>query len=140
MTEVLPPLNTALILVSGLFLAAGYVFIRRRQIVAHHRCMLAATVFAALFLAVYVARWILFPTKQFGGQGAAYVLYLSILVPHIIAAMAVGPLALVTLSRAFRKQFADHRRIARITLPIWAFAAVTGWVVYVMLYVINWSR
>ncbi len=138
MAELLPPFNTALILISGLFLAAGFTFVRRRQITAHHRCMLIATLFAALFLVVYVARWILFPTKKFGGEGVAYVLYLSILVPHIIAAMAVAPLALVTLSRAFRKRFADHRRIARITLPIWAFAAVTGWIVYLMLYVIDW--
>ncbi len=140
MTELLPPFNTALILISGVFLAAGFFFIRRRQITAHHRCMMTATVFAGLFLVVYVARWILFPTKKFGGEGWAYALFLSILVPHILAAIAVGPLALVTLNRAFRKRFVDHRRIARITLPIWAFAAVTGWIVYVMLYVIDWSR
>jgi uncharacterized membrane protein YozB (DUF420 family) len=139
-TELLPSFNTALIVISGVFLAAGYGFIRRRRITAHHRCMIMATVFAGLFLVVYVARWILFPTKKFGGEGGAYALYLSILVPHILAAIAVGPLALVTLRRAFRQRFADHRRIARLTLPIWAFAAVTGWIVYVMLYLIDWSH
>jgi putative membrane protein len=137
--EVLPPLNTALILISGVFLAAGYGFIRRRRITAHHRCMLTATVFAALFLVVYIARWLLLPTKRFPGEGGAYALYLSVLVPHVLAATAVAPLALVTLSRAFRKNFVAHRRIARITLPIWAFAVVTGWIVYLMLYVIDWG-
>jgi len=137
--EFLPPFNTALILISGVFLAAGYTFIRRRQTTAHHRCMLTATVFAGLFLVVYIARWILFPTKKFGGEGATYALYLSILVPHVLAATAVGPLALITLYRAFKRRFPDHRRIARITLPIWAFAAITGWIVYVMLYLIDWA-
>jgi putative membrane protein len=137
--ELLPSFNTALIVISGVFLAAGYAFIRRRQIVAHHRCMLTATMFAALFLIVYIARWLLLPTKRFPGEGGAYALYLSVLVPHILAATAVAPLALVTLARAFRKDFFAHRRIARITLPIWAFAVVTGWVVYLMLYVIVWG-
>jgi putative membrane protein len=137
--EILPSFNTALILISGVFLAAGYRFIRRRQITAHHRCMLAATVFAALFLVVYIARWLLFPTKRFPGEGGAYAFYLSVLVPHVLAATAVAPLALVTLSRAFRKNFLAHRRIARVTLPVWAFAVVTGWIVYLMLYVIDWG-
>lgn len=137
--EIVPPINTALILVSGLFLIAGYGFIRRRRVAAHHRCMLAAAVFAGLFLVVYVARWILLPTKPFPGAGAAYVLYLGVLVPHIIAAAAVAPLALVTLNRAFRKRFADHRRIARVTLPVWLFSVVTGWIVYAMLYLIDWG-
>ena len=56
-----------------------------------------------------------------------------------LLAIAVGPLALVTLRRALGGRFADHRRIARITLPIWAFVAVSGWVVYVMLYVVDWG-
>jgi putative membrane protein len=102
--------------------------------------MITATVFAALFLVVYIARWALFPTKHFPGEGVAYAVYLSVLVPHIVAATAVGPLALVTLSRAFRRNFPAHRKIARITLPIWAFSVVTGWVVYVMLYIIDWGR
>ena len=139
MPDWLPAFNTALILISGVFLAMGYGFIRRRRILAHHRCMLTATVFAGLFLIVYVARWILFPTKHFPGTGAAYAIYLGVLVPHIIAATAVAPLALVTLSRAFRRNFGAHRKIARITLPIWAFSVITGWIVYVMLYLIDWG-
>lgn len=134
-----PPFNTALILVSGLFLAVGYGFIRNRRVVAHHRCMITATVFAALFLIVYVSRWLLLGAKPFPGQGVAYAVYLAILVPHVLAAASVGPLALVTLRRAVRGNFPAHRGIARITLPIWAFAATTGWVVYVMLYLIDWG-
>jgi uncharacterized membrane protein YozB (DUF420 family) len=61
-------------------------------------------------------------------------LYFAILVPHVILAAAVLPLALVTLRRGLRRNDAMHRRIARITLPIWLFVSVTGVVVYLMLY------
>src|SRR5207244_12689798 len=132
-------LNTALILVSGGFLALGYGFIRARRVTSHHRSMLTAAVFAALFLVVYVTRWVLLGTKPFPGSGAAYAAYLGILVPHVLLAIAVAPLAVITIRRAFGARFVEHRRIARITLPIWAFVAVSGWVIYLMLYVIPWG-
>ena len=131
--EWLPLLNTALIVVSGLFLALGYYFIRRKQVLLHHRSMLTATAFAALFLVVYVTRAALFQTKVFAGEGAVRALYLVILISHTILAIAVGPLVLVTLRRAFRGQLARHRQIARITAPVWGYVAVTGWIIYLML-------
>jgi putative membrane protein len=130
----LPALNTGLIMVSGLFLAIGYAFIRRRRIEPHRRCMLTATVFAALFLVVYVTRALLFETKFFAGEGLVRALYLVILVSHTILAIAVGPMVLTTLYRAFRGDFVRHRRLARLTAPIWAYVVVTGWVIYMMLY------
>ena len=134
--DLLPAFNTALIVISGGFLGVGYYCIRQRWITAHHRCMLTATVFAGLFLVVYVYRAAVIGSHPFAGEGASRFVYLGILVPHIIAAIAVGPLALVAIARAFRGNFVGHRRIARITLPIWAFVAVTGWVIYLMLYVL----
>jgi putative membrane protein len=125
--------------VSGCFLGLGYWFIRHGRRTAHHRSMLTATVFAGAFLVVYVLRSVLIPTRLFPTHDAAYVVYLGILVPHVILAIAVGPLALITLARAFRGNFVKHRFIARITLPIWAFVAISGWVVYVMLYLIPWG-
>src|SRR6266511_3525718 len=139
MADWLPWLNTALIVISGGFLALGYSFIRARRVTAHHRSMLTAAVFAGLFLVVYVIRWVLLGSKAFPGSGAAYAVYLGILGPHIVLAIAVAPLALITIRRAFGKRFIQHRRIARITLPIWAFVAVSGWVIYLMLYAIPWS-
>jgi putative membrane protein len=135
----LPPLNTALIVVSGLFLALGYTFIRRRRITAHHRSMLTASFFALLFLIVYVARAVLFGSKAFNGPDWAHLLYIGVLVPHVVLAIAVGPLAIYTLRQALLGQFPRHRRVARVTLPIWAFVAISGWVVYAMLYVVPWS-
>jgi putative membrane protein len=129
----LPPLNTALIVVSGLFLLLGYYFVRRREIARHRRAMLTATVFAGLFLVVYVARYFLMQPKIFAGEGAVRAIYLVILLSHTILAVAVGPLALVTLRRALRRQYQRHRQIARVTLPIWLYVVVTGWTVYLML-------
>lgn len=139
MADWLPWFNTTLIVVSGCFLALGYAFIRARRITAHHRSMLTAAVFAALFLVVYVTRWVLIGSKPFPGSGGAYVVYLGILAPHVVLAIAVAPLAFITIRRAFGARFTEHRRIARITLPIWGFVALSGWVIYLMLYVIAWG-
>src|SRR5688500_13404135 len=103
--EAFAALNTGLIVVSGVCLTAGYVLIRRRRIVWHQRFMLTATLFAALFLIVYVTRYFLFAPKLFAGEGAVRVLYLAILISHTILATALGPLVLVTLWRALRRQF-----------------------------------
>jgi putative membrane protein len=96
--------------------------------------MLTGTAFAALFLALYVIRAILFQTKRFAGHGIVRTVYLTILASHTLLAIAVAPLALITLFLAFRGDFARHRRIARVTLPIWLYVAATGWIIYWMLY------
>jgi putative membrane protein len=135
--EWLPAVNAALIVISGLFLGFGYLCIRRRRIAWHRRSMITATVFAALFLVVYVTRYIVLGSKIYPGDGVSRVLYFGILIPHIIIAIAIAPLAFVTLRRAFARRFGKHRQIARITLPLWLYTAVSGWVVYLMLYQFN---
>jgi putative membrane protein len=130
----IPLLNTSLIVISGFFLLLGYGFIRRRQVIPHRRSMLTATVFAALFLVVYVTRALLFETKLFAGEGWVRVVYLGILISHTILAMAVGPFVLITLYRALRGQFARHKQIARITFPMWLYVVATGWIIYLMLH------
>ena len=127
-------LNTSLIVISGIFLLLGYYFIRQRQIELHKRSMLTATGFAALFLVVYVSRALLFETRAFAGEGLVRVIYLAILVSHTILAILVGPFALVTLRRALRGEYAKHKRIARITFPMWLYVVVTGWLIYWMLH------
>jgi putative membrane protein len=130
----LPLLNSCLILVSGVFLLIGYLFIRRKKIEQHRRSMLTATLFAALFLVVYVTRAVLFDTKVFAGEGLIRVVYLAILISHTILAIAVGPLVIVVLWRALRGDFARHRKLARITAPTWGYVVVTGWIIYLMLH------
>jgi len=130
----LPTLNTSLIVISGVSLLVGYMLIRRKNVQWHKRAMLTATVFAALFLVVYVTRWALFDTKVFAGEGWVRAIYLAILISHTILAILVGPLALLTLRRAFRGEFAAHRRIARVTFPMWLYVVATGWIIYLMLH------
>ena len=99
--------------------------------------MLTASVFAALFLIVYVTRFIWLGSKIYPGDGVSRAVYLIILVSHIAIAIVVAPLAYMTLRRAFRGRFKTHRQIARITLPMWIYAAVSGWLVYMRLYVLS---
>jgi len=132
--EWLPAVNAALIIISGLFLVVGYAFIRTRRITWHRRSMITASVFAALFLVVYVSRYIVLGSKIYPGEGVSRILYFSVLIPHIIIAIAIGPLAFITLRRALARRFSKHRQIARITLPLWIYTAVSGWVVDLMLY------
>ena len=132
--EWIPALNAALIVMSGVLLVIGYVFIRRGQVRQHRRCMLGASAFAALFLIVYVTRAVLLPTRFFPGEGTIRTVYFGVLISHTIIAVAVAPLAFVTLRRALAGRFPQHRQIARVTLPMWVYTAVTGWLVYMLLY------
>ena len=133
----LPALNAALIVISGICLVIGYVCIRSRKVVWHRRSMLTASVFAALFLIVYVTRYVVLGSKIYPGEGVSRTMYLVILISHTTIAIAVAPLAFVTLRRALAGRFKPHRQIARITLPMWIYTAVTGWIVYMLLYVFS---
>lgn len=132
----LPTLNAALNGTAALLLLAGYGFIRRGRIDGHRLSMLAATATSALFLTSYVIYHANVGSRPYTGTGWLRPLYFSILITHVVLAAALGPLVIVTLSRALRGRFDRHRRIARWTLPIWLYVSVTGVVVYVMLYVI----
>jgi putative membrane protein len=132
--EWLPAANAALIVISGVFLLLGFVLIRRRNIVWHRRSMLVASTFALLFVVVYVTRAVLFAPKLFPTQSAIRTPYLVLLVSHTIIATLVAPFAFYTLRQALGGRFVRHRQIARITLPMWLYTAITGWVVYFLLY------
>jgi putative membrane protein len=130
----LPPLNTALIVISGAAVAVGYAAIRRRDIPRHRTAMLTAAAFAALFLVVYVVRWTLFGSQPFEGAGVVRAFYLFVLATHIVLATALAPMALVTLRYGLQDRRTPHRKIARRTLPVWLYVAVSGWTVYWLLY------
>ena len=130
----LPTLNACLNATSTVLLILGYRFIRRQNIRAHRTCMLAAFSVSMLFLVSYLTYHYHVGTTRFTGQGWVRPVYFSILVTHTILAALVPFLALVTLSRAMKGHFPQHRRIARWTLPIWLYVSVTGVIVYLMLY------
>jgi uncharacterized membrane protein YozB (DUF420 family) len=130
----LPALNATLNGVATLCLVSGWFAIRSRHISLHRACMIAAFVASAAFLVSYVIYHAQIGSRPFTGTGAIRVVYFVILGTHIPLAAAILPLSLVTLSRALAGRFDKHRRIARITLPLWLYVSVTGVMVYVMLY------
>jgi len=139
MAHWLPLIDTTFIVLSGISLLFGYYFIRHKQIQRHKWSMLTATTFAGLFLITYITRYLTQPTKIFAGHGAVRVLYLAILISHTILATLIIPFVLIVLYRAFTKQFARHRQLARKTLPMWLYVAFTGWIIYMMLYQISFT-
>lgn len=134
--ETLTTISTTCIVLSGISLLFGWYFIRwRKSMIRHRNAMLGATLFAALFLASYVTRWSLYGSKPFEGEGWWRVFYFANLVPHVIMAMVVGPLAAYLIFLALkRKDYARHKKFARITLPIWLYVAGSGWLIYFLLY------
>jgi uncharacterized membrane protein YozB (DUF420 family) len=130
----LPALNAALNATSALLLLTGYVMIRRGNVGLHRACMLAAVVTSTVFLGSYLTYHAQVGHVAFRGTGLLRGVYLGILLTHTVLAVAIVPLVLVTLARALRERFDRHRRIARVTLPLWGYVSVTGVVVYYMLY------
>ncbi len=130
----LPHLNAFLNSTSALFLIAGYRFIRARRIQAHRTCQVTAVVTSTLFLISYLTYHYYHGDTPFPGQGMVRPFYFAILISHVILAIVIVPLVLITLYRALRLDFIRHRRIARWTLPLWLYVSVTGVIVYLMLY------
>lgn len=112
----------------------GYRAIKAGERETHKRFMLAAFAASCLFLTSYLTRIALFGDTNFQGEGTMRIVYFAILVSHVILALATAPLVLVTLNHGLRGSFERHRRIAKITFPIWAYVSVTGVIVYVLLY------
>lgn len=131
-----PAWNAMLNALSGIFLLAGYINIRRGRIQIHRRFMLAACVTSLLFLVSYVTYHTLRRglVTRFPGTGAIRTLYLTILTTHTFLAIVILPLAIVTVMNGLRMRVPRHRRIARWTFPLWMYVSVTGVVVYFFLY------
>lgn len=130
----LPGLNAGLNATAAALLVCGYLSIRAKRKSLHRAFMLAAFAASILFLTSYLIYHFYQPVKPYPGEGSWRVFYYILLFTHVVLAMAVPPLALITLYRALKGQFDRHRRIARFTLPIWLYVSVTGVLVYLMLY------
>lgn len=129
----LPAANALFNTLCACCLTAGWVFIRRGNRTMHIRCMLTAVALAALFLISYVTYHYFHGDTLFTGQGWVRPLYFFILISHITLSIVTLPLIIGTLFYAARGQFASHRKLARYTLPIWLYVAVTGVAVFFFL-------
>jgi putative membrane protein len=130
----LAPLNAILNGCATALLLAGYIFIKLKWVRAHRACMISTFVVSTIFLSSYLLYHYEVGNVRFSGHGWARTLYFAILIPHIILAGVIVPLALVTMWFALRGNFHRHRRVARWTWPLWMYVSVTGVIVYLMLY------
>jgi putative membrane protein len=136
----LPAVNACLNSLSTILLASGFVFIKRGNKTAHRNCMVGALVTSTAFLVGYL--YYHYAMKQAYGEAHTRFLdpawfrpiYLTILFTHLVGAVAIVPLVLLTVSRAIRQKFELHKQIARWTWPIWMYVSVTGVVIYLLLY------
>jgi len=119
---------------SAVLLLVGRSLIMRGKIAAHRACMIAAVTASALFLACYVYFHAHVGDILFLGQGVWRTVYFAVLIPHVILAIVIVPMVIITLSRGLRGRYDRHRVIARWTWPLWMYVSVTGVLVYFMLY------
>jgi len=129
----LPHVNALLNSMCTILLLVGLWFIRKKEIGKHKISMLTAFGFSALFLVSYVIyHWFKAGPKLYLGDFSS--IYYLILITHIVLAMIILPLALITLYRGWNMQVGEHKKIARITYPIWLYVSITGVAIYLMLY------
>ena len=131
----LPASNAFFNGLAGVFLGFGYYFIKRGNRIAHRNCMISAVISSALFLTGYLI-------YHFGYRGLTKFhdpqwfrpIYLTLLTTHLILAIAIVPMIIVTMSQALRQRFDKHKKIARWTWPLWMYVSVTGVIIYLLLY------
>ena|SRR4051794_13470052 len=134
----LPAVNASLNAIAGILLLIGFTRIRSGKRDQHRAWMLAAFAASSLFLVFYVIYHAQVGSVRFTRVGFVRPLYYTILLTHVTLAAAVLPLAIVTLTRGLNGRFAQHRKIAKWTFPIWLYVSVTGVLVYVLLYQPTW--
>lgn len=129
----LPPIYAAINGLTAIILIAAVLQIKKGNRKTHQRLMQTAIVLSALFLVMYVAYHMTSDSVSYGGEGAMRYVYFFILISHITLSIGVIPMVLFTYVRALSQQFDKHRKLARITFPIWLYVAVTGVIVYLMI-------
>ena len=129
----LSKVNAGLNILTTCLLILGLILVKKRKLIAHQRAMLSAFACSTAFLVSYVVYHTL-KEEHVVYLGAHRGLYYTILVSHIILAIAILPLALTTLYRGRSGQLERHKKIGRITFPIWLYVSVTGVIIYTMLY------
>ncbi|RSL30379.1 DUF420 domain-containing protein [Salibacterium salarium] len=136
MANVLPLLSTLCIIISAVFVAAGWYFIKQGKRLFHQRMMITGAVFAVLFLIIYISRTIFIGNTSFGGPAAVAPYYTAFLVFHICLAVTGLVFGGYTIRLAWKGRLMKHKKTGPWAAVIWFFSAATGVVVYLVLYVI----
>lgn len=130
----LPAVNATLNGISAILLLMGFIAIRKGNKKFHQRCMISAFAVSAVFLICYLVYHYYAGSTKFTATGWIRPVYFSILISHVILAAAIVPMILLTMWRAWKKDFEKHKKIARWTWPLWMYVSVTGVLIYLMLY------
>jgi putative membrane protein len=129
----LPPIYATINGLTGIVLVFAVLAIKNGKRKLHERLMTTAIAFSVVFLVMYVAYHMTADSTKFGGEGVIKYVYFFILISHILLSIIIIPLVLITYVRALATKFDKHKKIAKITFPIWLYVAVTGVVVYLMI-------
>jgi len=129
----LPPIYATINGITAVVLVAGVLAIKNGKRKLHEQLMTTAIALSVAFLVMYVAYHMTSDSTKFGGEGMIRNVYFFILISHILLSIAVIPLVMITYVRALAEKFDKHKKIAKITFPIWLYVAVTGVVVYLMI-------
>jgi putative membrane protein len=129
----LPPIYATINGITAIVLISAVMAIKKGNRKLHERLMTFAIVLSLAFLVMYVAYHMTSDSTKFGGEGIIRLVYFVLLISHILLSIAVIPLVLITYVRALAAKFDQHKKIAKITFPIWLYVAVTGVIVYIMI-------
>ena len=126
-------MNAAINATTSLLLITGWYFIKNNRVGHHRVAMLTAFFLGCLFLLSYLIYHSSVPSTSFGGQGYIRIVYFTLLISHIVLAVAVVPFVLMALYYALNDKISRHRRIVKIAYPIWLFVSVSGVLVYFLI-------
>ena len=129
---VIPPFLAILNTTAASLVSLGFVFVRRKNILAHRACMATALLVSTVFMVFYLYYHAKVGNIPFAGVGAVRPVYFSLLASHVVLAAVLFPLVLITAGLAITGHISRHRRLARWTLPIWLYVSVTGVIIYLM--------
>ena len=129
----LPPIYASINAFTALLLIVAVWAVKNKKIKLHEKLMKTAIACSVLFLVMYVAYHMTSESTKFKGEGAIKTVYFVILFSHIILSIAVIPFVLITYVRAITNNIELHKKIARITFPLWLYVAITGVIVYIMI-------
>ncbi len=129
----LPPIYASINGLTAVLLLLAFWAIKNGKRDTHQRLMTTCIILSVLFLLMYVAYHMTSDSTPYGGEGSIRYLYFFILISHIILSIVIIPLVLRTYMKAYLKKFQGHRKLARITFPIWLYVAISGVIVYLMI-------
>ncbi|TVZ58597.1 putative membrane protein [Flavobacteriaceae bacterium MAR_2010_105] len=129
----LPPIYATINGFTAVLLIVAFIAIKRKNIVLHENLMTTAIGCSALFLIMYVAYHMTSDSTKFGGEGFIKYIYYFVLITHVLLSIVIIPFVLITYVRAITNNIERHKKIAKITFPMWLYVAITGVIVYIMI-------